>query len=253
MKFKEMHQINLRYQLVVYGDYNEVIPSAENVQFFVNEFADKSFIPSIFQQLRFNSSNLGMKNETVNRIALTSQDQTWLVKFNTDKIDISLTNGLLDENFLSSDDFTNQSIDILQKIAKKFPKKYNRIGFITQTLTREIDPKATFGLFNKSLEYIDSAVPTQWNNKFAFRKLIEIEDKKEIVNINTDLGWGKAGLNQNNKFIEFEGLLMGLDINTLFEEKTSRYNVSNVELFINRVLAHEKQIRSDLNKRINIS
>ncbi|MBE7653933.1 hypothetical protein [Tenacibaculum finnmarkense] len=239
-----MNIVNLKYQVIAFGNYNDVIPSAENMKFFLENFSDKGLIPNQVQEINVNVGNGDLKNETITRLALTSQDKSWNILFNNQRLEISLTNvAFKSDELFTLEFFIKETSQILEKISEKFTKKHNRIGFTTQTLVDKLDNKTTYKKLNTPLPYFSEELPIQWSNKFAFRKIIKIPNP-EIINISSDFSWIKAKIGQNNKSVDFEGILANIDINTLSENNDNRFNITEIRDFISNANSIEKEIKN---------
>jgi hypothetical protein len=247
-----MNIVNLKYQVIAFGNYNDVIPSAENMKFFLENFSDKGLIPNQVQEINLNVGNGDLKNETITRLALTSQDKSWNILFNSQRLEISLTNvSFKSDELFTLEYFIKETTQILEKISEKFSKKHNRIGFTTQTLVDKLENKTTYKKFNTPLSYFSEELPIQWSNKFAFRKIIKIPNS-EIINISSDFSWIKAKIGQNNKNVDFEGILANIDINTLSENNDNRFNITEINKFISSAHSIEQEIISQFLKTITI-
>ncbi|MCK8143376.1 hypothetical protein MW871_15905 [Flavobacterium sp. I-SCBP12n] len=246
-----MNTTNIKYQLVAFGNYDEVTPSAENMKFFLENFSDKGLIPSQMQQINLNVSNNNLKNESVSRLVLTTQDKSWNVRFNDERIDINLSNvKYSSDDFISVDDFIKEAFIILDKVNSKFSKNHKRIGFTIQTVISNVVSVDLFKKFNSPLDYFSHENPTQWSNKFAFRKIMDINGKQEIVNITSDFSWLKGRIGVNKDAQAFEGLVVNVDINSLNENLDSRFNIDDIKEFTNKAKNIQEEISAELFDKI---
>ena len=77
---------NLKYQISLFGNYEEIVPNIETIKQFVELFTDEKLIPNQFKEF-----NLDLKEE-MSRLSLTSIDNSFTINFNSDRIDFILTN-----------------------------------------------------------------------------------------------------------------------------------------------------------------
>lgn len=247
-----MNTTNIKYQLVAFGNYDDVTPNAENMKFFLDNFSDKSLIPSQMQEINVNVTNSDFKNESITRLVLTTQDKSWNIKFNDERLDITLVNVKFSkDNFMSIDDFISEAFNILDKVNTKFVKSHKRLGFNIQTVISDVVSSELYKKFNIPLDYYSQENPVQWTNKFAFRKLMDINGKQEIVNVTSDFAWakGKIGINKNAQ--AFEGLVVSVDVNSLNENIDSRFNLNDIKEFAVKAKNIEGEIKEELFSKIN--
>lgn len=247
-----MNTTNLKYQLVAFGNYDDVTPNAENMKFFLDKFSDKALIPNQIQEINVNVTNNDLKNESISRLVLTTQDKSWNIKFNDEKIDITHANvEFKTDGFLSMEEFITEAFNILDIVGSKFSKNHKRIGFSIQIAVSDINASSVYNKFNLPIEYFSQENPIKWTNRFAFRKKLEVSGKQEIININSNVDWikGKIGINKNAQ--NYEGLVVTLDINSLHENNDSRFAINDIKDFTNKSKLIQDSIKEQLFLKIN--
>ncbi|MNQ00109.1 hypothetical protein D3C85_127470 [compost metagenome] len=183
--------------------------------------------------MSFNLNDKDLKQNTINRLGLSSLDKKWNIKFNSLNIEIDYSEDINQISEFNTDEFINKAVEFLTIINSKFPKKHTRLGFVVQSLVNKIDSKTTFDKLNVPIDFFKADPPIEWTNKIVTRKLIEL-GMPEIFNISNNINWINANLVNNNTTTAFEGLHVTIDINTLQENNTNRFELDNVVSFLEK-------------------
>jgi hypothetical protein len=224
-----MDKVLLRFQIVLFGNFDDINPSADNIKYFIENFSEQGLIPSQFNELRLGIPNIQPANNS--RLSLTSNDSSWNIMFGKERLDYTLTNiniGVFElpakENFLKT------FKAIYEKLYLKFPKNIKRIGFVCQYLIRDADLNSFSqknvirpSFFEKSL--------IEFSNRYACRTSVKIPND-EIINVIGELTWVRTLMMMNNRYSPYNGLLLNLDINTLIENPDFRLNNTMIDNFL---------------------
>jgi len=230
-----MEVINLRHQVVVFGNYDDVIPNIDNIKYFIEVFADKNLIPSQFKQVSLNITGNTSKNSESTRLSLTSTDGMWNIRFNIDRIDFVLTNSNIGKvNMPNIEQFLSEVEDILSKISKKFPKTHKRVGLVSQYIFKDIDANESSKKANKTIDFFSDKPILEWTNKTTTRMTVQVPET-EIINVSNELRWVKTNIKIEDKNTLFDGLLLNLDVNTINENQNYRFKNENLKSLLTQI------------------
>lgn len=229
-----------KFQIFLFADYDEVVASSENINFFVQNFLPLNFIPRQVQEVSLNIKGNKpdeFKQELINRVGLNSLDKKWEILFHKEHLNIVYNFDFLNKENISLDDFKTSILKYLDLIEQKFSKKFYRLGFVIDKLvpvTSPEDTRASFLKYNTSSSFLGEELsPIEWTNKVVVRKKVS-ELKNEIVNISNLNSFIEARLNSNNRDVDFKGIHNVIDINTLSFIVDKRFDRNDVEIFIDK-------------------
>ncbi len=238
--------IDFKFQVVLFGTYEDISPKPDSVKYFLNAFSDKELIPTTFQEI-------GPKG-AVNRFSLTNSDETWLIEFGSNRIDIFHTNknvGVTD--FLELKNFVNDCKGIVASIQKKYPKKHNRISLVTRVLLDEMSPKQHDDIYHK----LNASIPlykdnpiVDWNTRTVSRINYEFGGMKEMFNVVSNVKRTKGRIKIHSKDKEVDRIELHFDINTYQGNNDYRFQLEQIELFLDQAFAVEQELRKEYLKLI---
>ncbi len=228
-----------KFQVFLFGDYDEVVASSENIKFFIDKFLPQNFIPNQIQELSLNIKGKNpedFEKEVINRISLNSFDKKWEIIFNKDGLIFNYSFDLFENKAFSLEEFKTLILKYLLLIEAKFNKKFHRLGIVVDKLSpieKSNRTKAFLKFNNKSNFLGENLSPIEWTNKVVVRKKIEELDN-EIINISNMNSFIKAQINSNNKEIDFEGVHNVIDLNTLSVIKDKRFDRDQLDVFLTK-------------------
>ncbi|MBC6399464.1 MAG: hypothetical protein GDA42_00095 [Ekhidna sp.] len=225
-----MQRTNLRFQVVLFGNFDDIIPNPETIKYFLESYADRNLIPNQFQEVNIDAVS-GI-NSTNNRLCLTSGDQSWDIRFSFDRMDAILTNANIGVTAMEDrDSFIKSFSDIYSKFNSRFPRKVKRIGFVCQHLLSDVSVDDVAKKINKSTAFYKETAPTGFNNLVVNKTSVRIPEE-ELINVSSELRWIKTNLKIENRDQAFEGLLYATDINTIAENVEYRLDKKGITNFL---------------------
>lgn len=237
-----MNVIKLKYQITLFGNYDEILPNNENIKYFLDNFSDKYLVPNQYKQINVDITNETSKANHTYRLSLTDSSKKWNIIFNSDRIDFIYTNSNIGVIEMPEKEFFLQEvIEFILRINLKFPKLHKRVGFATQTLFDEININSSMKKFVNPIDFYEKKPTLEWSNRIATR-VNSSDETDELLNVSSDLRWIKSELKIENKMSIFEGLVLNLDINTLNENSNYRFNEQNLNLLFTEMLGIEKNV-----------
>lgn len=222
-----MKKIELKFQLALFGNFDDIIPNVDTIKYFLEEFSDKGLIPNQYHEVSIDPATGTSSNG--NRLNLTSSDQSWNVRFGFDRMDILLSNTNVEvTEMLSQAKFIEECIGILNVINTKFPKKVKRIGFVIQHLIADIELSQVVDKFSKPTNFHHESGAIEFHNKIASRSSIKIPED-EIMNVSSELRWLNTNFKMENKYSPLNGLLFTTDVNTILENNDYRFDLDRIK------------------------
>ncbi|MBB1150793.1 hypothetical protein H4K35_11815 [Myroides sp. NP-2] len=247
-----MRQNTLRYQISLFGSFDEIIASNENIKFFIDNFSDRGFIPNQFIEVSVEIKSENNKSETTNRnevsrLRLNDKDKKWDIRFASDRIDFFFVNSNIGQiEMIDKNIFKDDVYEFIKRINNKFNIKAKRLGFVTQYLYDQLDLSNIAKSFQNNISFFETKQITDWNMKMSSRQK-SIND--EIINSSMDLKHLNRLMKINNDITEFNGILLNIDINTLSDNEMYRFNVENIKEFIDDFLQIENNIYTEINSK----
>ncbi|UYQ93958.1 hypothetical protein MKQ68_02470 [Chitinophaga horti] len=233
---------NIRYQVALFGSYEDITPSLDNIQYFLDAFKDKGLLPSYYSEIRHGENQFG---QNANRFQLISTDRGVQIIFGVERIDIYQTNvnvGTMEMPDKST--FIKETIEMIARINSKFNKTHKRIGFVTQTAITSIDLRSFTDKALNTLPFLKQKPPVECVHKIVVRDTINIP-ATERLNISVESLWQKAMMRKNNQDVMVDGLLTIVDINTHQDNHGYRFSQENIVSFLEQVLTTEEKIVSE--------
>jgi len=231
-----MNTININYQISLMGNYAEISPNPENVQYFVEHFIGKGFIPSVHPEYHFelgDNPELNPKMKHMPRLRLSKGDNSWNITLLTNKIDFILAN--IDISVFDMPDFDSFVADckeFINIISNKYPNRHQRIGIIRNFLLSGHDEYIQ-RKFVKNPPIYDSKPLQQWTYNTVSKERVSNEVELNVISaiqkINTPI-------TKNSQKVDFEGIQFSFDVNTI-DDKVFRFNSMNVNSSIDKLVS----------------
>ena len=236
-----MEPINLRYQVSLFGNYDDVVPNSENMKFFVEKFESRGLIPTQALEEAIDISHDGQASKkTMQHLTFFDSEKKWQIQFRDNILGISFVNANIGKTeMISIDFFISEVINILGIINEKFKKTYKRVGFVTQYLFKNDNLSDKF---INAIDFFQNKQILGWSSNIASREKLIYEDKEEFVNVTSFLSFIHQSLQMNDKNTMFKGIVLNIDINTLHENVNYRFSDSNLKSFLQKILENENVI-----------
>lgn len=226
-----MKTFSLNYQVSLFGDYPEVTPTVSNSQKAFERFSSQGMIPGQAFELKINPG--GAQPVATSRLSLGTPDQSWRITFNSDRLDLILTN--VDLNVFDMPpfvDFVSKSKEYIALANSIFEKSFRRIGVIQNILISEISIDAVERKFGNSIPFFSDKKIGEWYNRKSTRFMAS---RGEELNVVSDIRSIKTPVRIDSKQTIFDGILVNLDINTLDENRDYRFNGDNYVTIIKEI------------------
>lgn len=237
-----MELIDFRFQIALFGNFDDISPNLETIKYFLEAFADKGFIPSQYSEISLDIVEGPKAN--LPRLSLTSNDSSWNIRFSNDRVDFILTNiniGVFE--MLTKESFLKEFEEIYKKINKQFPKKIKRIGFVNHYLIKGLELKSVSKKLNNLPDFFNETPTIELIHKIANRTTIKVPED-EIINVSVELKKLKTKMRINNKPSDFDGLIFRIDLNTLSDRNDYRFFNENIVTTLNESSKIEEIVKN---------
>jgi len=247
-----MKKIDLRYQIALFGNYDEIVPNSDNIKFFFDSFANKGMIPYQTQEVNIDVTSKEPSQKTIQRLSLADSERKWDIKFNTDRIDITFVNANIGiTEVISKEDFLKETMFFLEKIDGKFQRSHKRIAFVAHYLFSPTDASKSSKPFTNSINYFDDKPILEWSNRVATRVKLSYDDQEDVINVISEMGRINQPMKINNAVSLFQGIALNVDINTIPENETYRFQLKDLKSIFEEMLKIEKIVVEQNTQKID--
>lgn len=244
-----MKEHSLRYQISLFGNYDEINPNPETIKIFLDMFSDKAFIPNISNEINIELGNSEPLRKNIAKLRLSASDNSWNISFGSERIDIILTNiNIGTYEMPTFDSFIEDCEDFIDRIDKKYSKKHRRIGVINNVLFDDLNANSIQNKLNNNILFFKDQDLIDWTNRVASRKTIF---EKDVLNAVSELRRIITPMIMNSKQTNFDGLILNIDVNTIDENKNYRFDISNISSYIEEMSNIQKEIYNQTIELIN--
>lgn len=223
--------VDRSYKISAFGNFLDIIPSAENMSFFLNEFNKYGYVPSVFQELKLDSSF----QIPAQRIALVSQDNSEQVFIASERIDFQV---------IAQDDtrFTKEQVEslnekaaqIISKIFEKFKKSANRLAINTESIITSLTDEQVssfMSAYSNPISLYNEARMDEWSTRLMVKRSVDIGNCSEQVNVITMISKARFQKQNDSQLVVSDGFTVNTDINTVAENNIFRFESEDVASF----------------------
>jgi hypothetical protein len=240
-----MIDYKLKYQAVIFLNASDIQANSKNIGVLMNEFLDKELIPNTFQEF---SSLLPLIPQ--NRFQLTSQNNEWIIRIGSMRIDFERNpTDLKGGNLGELVDFCNEAKVAFERILNKYPRKANRVALVTRFLLEEL-PDARLQtiyskLFNSPKLYTDNK-PFEWNWRSVSKLQKNIDHLTEDFNFITQINRMTAEFRNEKAVNTIDRIELNFDINSLPLNVENRYGTAEINQFFDNVCVWNTELIDEL-------
>jgi hypothetical protein len=240
-----MIDYRLKYQAVIFLNASDIQANSKNIGLLMNEFSDKELIPNTFQEL---SSLLPLIPQ--NRFQLTSQNNEWIIRIGSMRIDFEKNPiDLKGSNLGELVDFCSEAKVAFERILNKYPRKANRVALVTRFLLDEL-PETKLQtvyskLFNSPKLYSDNK-PFEWNWRSVSKIQKKIDHLDEGFNFITQINRMTAEFRNEKAVNTIDRIELNFDINSLPLNVENRYGTVEINQFFDSVCVWHDDLVNEL-------
>lgn len=226
--------IDKSYKVSAFGSFADIVPTSDNIMFFLEKFQNDGLITSLAQELVVQNGVPGAVPVPMNRIALLSNNGEIQIVIGTNRIDYSFT--VQQDAKLSQEELSaiNKSVVNFYKIVfQKYNKLASRLALNTESLMvdlSEIDMQNFFEKYSNPLS-LYNGVLDEFNAHYMARKNICIP-KEETLNVITNISKTSITKTSEGKELVSSGFILHTDINTIAENVEHRFDDVSFDSFL---------------------
>ena len=228
-------------QVNIFFNSLNIIPDTSTFIKILELFKEEEFIPNTILEL----GPEGAKP----RLNMSSKDTRWNISFLQNYISLKYVCGPKDDNDNTLKLFLPQSEKIAGKIFKYIGQKSTRLALVFHAMLNEMTKEELEScyrkLFNPLPLYNDNA-PFEWNNRSVSQVAISFENVSEKLNIITEIKRNQGQLLSNKDILEFDRIFLQYEINTLSENRETRFDIMHYTPFINVAKDNYLNILNDI-------
>jgi hypothetical protein len=231
-----------------FSDWENFKPSSDTIPPLLDVFREPQFLPNIMHEVDLST---GKQHP---RLRLSTSDNEWLIEWEKNRINIEKKPLAAScENMGLIEDFTRNITDFLGRILSKFPKKGNRLALISHERVDEIDSsqlQEIYFRFNNPIDFYQDHPPENWVNRAVARIDDTIGERTEKFNVITTVSRAQGeyiGVEGN----PFDRIDLKFDINTFQGNQDNRFEITDMNLFFQKVLEIRKNLIEKLEQKIH--
>ncbi len=230
------------YRISVFGNFDSIKATPENMQFFLEVFKDDGLLPTIFQELQVNVPTVpgnpvppSIPNQ---RIMLISSDGSTKVTIGANRIDYDFVATVDIKLTVEQRSEINQRvINTFSFIFKKFRKSASRLALNTESLIINLSPNEFNSFMSKytnPISLYNSVRLDEWSTRLMVRKSASIGNNEESINVITIIQKQEMTQTATDGTVStHDGFAIQTDINTIAENTASRFTALHINEFIN--------------------
>lgn len=212
------------YQVSVFGDFDDIKATPENMLFAINSFSEYGLMPSVSQEFNFDIVNMNSPKIT-QRIMLISDDEGTVVTVNSGRIDVKFDTVKLSQQF----DFNRRAVQIISKLLDQFGKKGTRLALNTLRRVQDLgykDLQKIVGNYGGKFAYFSKEDLTEWGCHLATRGSLSIGQLGRSCNIITNYSTAPQ---ESESVVELD---IAIDINTVQGRGDCQFNGDDLGEFL---------------------
>ena len=237
-----MEKIDIKFQAAIFVNATDIGPKPDTLSYFITEFAEKELVPGTFQEIG--------PTGVLERFNLKDSKGTWNIEFSSSRIDIVKANPNIGvTNIGDLDAFKTEVFKIIDIIFSKYPRKANRLAFVTTHIDYNLDQEGFSKIFNN----LFNPIPTykenersEWGSRMVSRINKKFGEHSELHNFITEINRVRGNLNINSTIKNVDRLQVKLDINTFQGNTDYRFEIEDMKTFYNEAILWEQNLRQEL-------
>lgn len=231
-----------RYQCAVFGNFDSVSASPDVVKFMIENLMSEQLIPTQYQEQSIALGKDHVKHETKARLLLKSFDQKFEIKFLSDRCDFTYNDFIYNDSY-TLNDFKQKVVTCLEILSDRFTAFYNRVGLVVETFHENLNLAETVKRLNSLPQSFSNGQFIEMSNRVAVRK--KIDGVEEVLNhiIENVYFNGEVMINKTQKSVN--GIRSLIDINTLPQDVSNRFNVDQVSQFLDNMIPKHIELQEE--------
>jgi hypothetical protein len=244
------------FKASIFGDFDNIKPTPEDIMALVKEFAEFEVIPSTFTETNSGIPSLSVVNilppVTKNRLRLTSESEGMDIFIFSNRIDIGFEpkefTGFSDEQIRN---LMKKTETIFEQLLNKYTKSASRLALNTTILFIDLQDEQRNAFLHRFItgeSYFSS--PVEWSTHLMKKEAVKLNKNHDTLNIIANITTTRGQEGKDNKSRNFNGFSIDFDINTAAENTAPRFTSPEVRDFLNQAVDLKDKLISDLTNGI---
>jgi hypothetical protein len=231
--------------------FTGVIGTPEWVNKFAPAFGKLDMMPSLVPHPNI-YLGLGEQPANLQQLNFVTAQKDVVVIFDTDRYVVQMQ--LIPAKKLPPiEDFIAKIEEIANIINGIVEGKAIRLGFVTTGICKQMED-VKLNEIHQSLFKFPSFFNTndfvEWNSRHVYRIPKDINDKSELLNVILNINRIQMTHSFEHKPVPFDGIEIGMDINTYQGNSSQRFSIEDVKHFLNEAINIKTGLESSLQEII---
>ena len=224
---------DIRYSLVVFGQFEDITPNRDLVQQFSNLMTQYDMESGISIETEFTPQGI----RQFSGLRLCAKNSSLIVEFKRGSLEISYVNSNI--NVVDKYDYSNFKSFIVSVLTAEPLKnrRFKRIGFIHHIIMEGINHSVAAKKMVVIPFYDNLKMRDDWS--IVWPAATELSDKT-LVNVHTKISRGKRMLLRDSKQEVLDGIDLVFDVNTVRENAEYRYSTASLLDMCDKL--HQKEV-----------
>lgn len=239
-----MIDYKLKYQASIFLNAFDIGATSKNIGDLIADFSDKGLIPNIFQEITT------INPQPQNRFRMQSPNNEWVITIASMRIDIEKNpTDIKGGNLGSEEDFCREATVFFNRILKRFPRKANRLAFVTRFLLEEMSLEQLTGSYNKLFncpQIYKENIPFEWNWRTVSRLEKDVAGNNELFNFVSMINRVNGEIRNGNQLSVIDRIEFNFDINSAPFNTSDRFGEEEIKLFMDNVHIWHENLKNEM-------
>lgn len=246
-----MPEHTLQYQFAFFSTDSHWEANVDNISFLLGALGPLGWIPTAAQELEIGQPERPFRMRQ--QLKFASTDGEWNLAFEPHRILLKREEVDDDAEIGSVEEFGITVSKVFQSLISFRQCKGRRLGFVLKRILEDMMPERLAEVHERTIQplpfYCDNA-PTQWNCREVARLASSIGGLDEKLNVVTDISRVQGEIQTIEQSTPFDRIEIGLDVNTVPENRTARFGIDEIESFLKKVQDIRSRIFAEIEERL---
>jgi hypothetical protein len=236
------------YQFAFFAPGTHIEPSPDIIAQLMEAFKDKNFFPTTVSE-----HLLGPNPQTRLQLQMTTKQSEWNLAFEPNRVLFSRVN-IPGIEMGTPADFVAEAVEAFSRLSQVVPLTGTRLAYNTKGLLSSMSPndleQVISRLVNLPPFYLEHH-PINWNTRTLGRSEITIGENVETINVITHINRIQGLLQTVTESQPFDRIEIKFDINTYQNNKIPRFNLGDIDIFLNKAVILSQQLLDEIGALLN--
>lgn len=241
------------YNFSAFGDFKYIDSLPESIYSLMDLFRDDKLLPSTFEEMEgiINFSNMqhNIQQNVATRPTLNSTDKKTSIVLGSDRLNFIVNNSTQYNNLSFVTSQNKKSEEFAKKIFNHYSVISNRLAINTEIVIDDLlDDRKKFIYDNLfiPIPFYKEESSRDWSQRLATRRLFKLNNLDEELNIIFIIRHHFLETIINGKPILKKVIYLNLDINTVQENQTKRFDLNYIEPFLKEAWNIQNELLNQL-------